>query len=264
GAGGVDAESGAAGVEHDRDRARPERRRHDAEVPSLRPSGPGARPGAQPRLGSLPRAARGRGGRRRPGRGRRPGGDVKVVGHDEWLAARKELLAREKAFTRARDELTRERQELPWEPVEKEYVFEGPDGRETLADLFDGRSQLVVYHFMFDPEWEEGCKSCSFWADNFDPNVVHLKARDVTMVAVSRAPFAKLAAYEQRMGWDFDWFSSGASEFNFDFGVSFEPDDYETDGAYNYGSQAPHGPEREGVSVFYKDADGTVFHTYSA
>ena len=188
----------------------------------------------------------------------------RVVNHDSWLAERKELLAKEKAFTRQRDDLSRQRRELPWERVETDYAFTGAGGERTLSELFGGRNQLVVYHFMFDPKWDEGCKSCSFWADNFDPNVVHLKARDVTMVAVSRAPYEKLAAYEKRMGWDFDWFSSGASEFNFDFGVSFEPDDYETDGAYNYGSQAPHGPEREGVSVFYKDADGTVFHTYSA
>src|ERR671936_3199060 len=141
----------------------------------------------------------------------------RMVDHDEWLAERKRLLAEEKEFTRRRDELSRRRRELPWERIEKEYVFEGAHGRHTLSELFDGRSQLVVYHFMFDPEWDEGCKSCSFWADNFDPNVVHLKARDVTMVAVSRAPYEKLAAYKERMGWGFDWFSSGESDFNFDF-----------------------------------------------
>src|SRR5438445_13749705 len=139
-----------------------------------------------------------------------------AVSHEQWLAARKELLAKEKEFTRERDELSRQRRELPWERVDKEYVFEGPGGRRTLPDLFDGRRQLVVYHFMFDPEWDEGCKSCSFWADNFDPNVVHLKARDVALVAVSRAPLAKLEAYRKRMGWSFKWVSSGASEFNFD------------------------------------------------
>jgi predicted dithiol-disulfide oxidoreductase (DUF899 family) len=187
-----------------------------------------------------------------------------VVTHEEWLAKRKELLAKEKKFTRQRDELSRQRRELPWEQVEKEYVFEGAEGRRTLLELFDGRSQLVVYHFMFPPEWEEGCKSCSFWADNFDPNVVHLKARDVTLVAVSRAPYEKLAAYEERMGWSFDWFSSGESDFNFDFGVSFTPEDQEAEGAYNYGSLVPHMTDREGMSVFIKDADGDVFHTYSA
>jgi predicted dithiol-disulfide oxidoreductase (DUF899 family) len=188
----------------------------------------------------------------------------RVVGHDEWLAERQELLAKEKEFTRRRDELSRERRELPWERVEKEYVFEGSEGRRTLSELFDGRSQLIVYHFMFPPEWDEGCKSCSFWADNFDPNVVHLQARDVTMVSVSRAPYEQLAAYKRRMGWGFDWFSSAETDFNYDLGVSFTPEDEQREGAYNYGSQAPGMPEREGFSVFYKDADGQVFHTYSA
>ncbi len=190
--------------------------------------------------------------------------DHNVVSHDQWLEQRKELLAAEKEFTRRRDELSRQRRELPWERIEKEYVFEGAEGRRTLPELFDGRSQLVVYHFMFDPTWDEGCKSCSFWADNFDPNVVHLKARDVTMVAVSRAPYSKLAAYRDRMGWSFPWFSSGETDFNFDLGVSFAPEDQEKDGAYNYGSQSPQIPEREGTSVFYEDEDGSVFHTYSA
>jgi predicted dithiol-disulfide oxidoreductase (DUF899 family) len=189
--------------------------------------------------------------------------DHPVVAHDEWLAERKELLAREKEFTKLRDELSARRRELPWQRVEKEYVFEGPDGRRSLSELFGGRSQLVVYHFMFDPGWEEGCKSCSFWADNFAPNVVHLKARDVTLVAVSRAPYAKLASYEQRMGWGFKWYSSADTDFNFDYGASFAPQDEERDGAYNYGSLSPNSPEREGVSVFYRDSSGAVFHTYS-
>jgi predicted dithiol-disulfide oxidoreductase (DUF899 family) len=180
-----------------------------------------------------------------------------VVDHGEWIAERKQLLADEKEFTRQRDELRRRRLELPWERVEKDYVFEGADGRRTLGDLFAGRNQLVVYHFMFEPDWEEGCKHCSFWADNFDPNVVHLKARDVTMVAVSRAPYEKLAAYRHRMGWGFDWLSSADTDFNFDFGVSFREE-----APYNYGSQTAAG-EREGVSVFYKDEDGAIFHTYS-
>jgi len=187
----------------------------------------------------------------------------RVVDHDEWLAERRELLAKEKEFTRLRDELSRQRRELPWERVEKDYAFDGDDGRRTLPELFEGRSQLVVYHFMFDPSWDAGCPSCSFWADNFDPNIVHLKARDVTMVAISRAPYAKLAAYRERMGWSFPWFSSGKTGFNFDFGVSFTPEDQEKDGAYNYGSLSPRSTEREGVSVFYKDADGAVLHTYS-
>jgi predicted dithiol-disulfide oxidoreductase (DUF899 family) len=189
--------------------------------------------------------------------------DHEVVEPERWLTARKELLAREKELSRLRDELSRLRRELPWEPVDKGYIFEGAEGRRTLRQLFDGRSQLVVYHFMFEPDWDEGCKSCSFWADSFDPNVVHLKARDVTLVAVSRAPYRKIAAYRDRMGWSFPWFSSGESGFNVDFGVTFAADEQERDGAYNYGTQAPQMAEREGVSVFAMDADGRVFHTYS-
>jgi predicted dithiol-disulfide oxidoreductase (DUF899 family) len=188
---------------------------------------------------------------------------VSIVSHDEWLAARVELLAKEKELTRARDELTRARRALPWERVEREYVFDGPDGEESLADLFAGRSQLLVYHFMFDPDDEAGCPICSFWADNFDPIVVHLAARDVTMVAVSRAPLAKLEAYRARLGWRFKWVSSGDGGFNRDFGVAFEPDEL-SEPVYNYGTLAPRRPDREGVSVFAKDADGRVFHTYSA
>jgi len=187
---------------------------------------------------------------------------VSVVGHDEWLAAREELLGKEKEFTRARDELTKQRQALPWEAVEKEYVFAGPNGKETLADLFEGRSQLVVYHFMFGPEDDAGCKSCSFWADNFNPNVIHLNARDVSFAAVSRAPIEALEAYRQRMGWDFRWVSSGGTDFNFDYGVSFAPDQQDQK-IYNYGSLAPNIADREGMSVFAKD-DGAIFHTYSA
>jgi predicted dithiol-disulfide oxidoreductase (DUF899 family) len=159
--------------------------------------------------------------------------------------------------------VSRKRRDLPWERIEKDYEFDGADGRKTFAELFDDRSQLVVYHFMFDPDWEEGCKSCSFWADNFDPNVVHLKARDVTMVAVSRAPYEKLVAYKQRMGWSFDWYSSGESDFNFDFGASFRSEDQDRH-TYNYGSLPPRGADREGMSVFYKDDEGSIFHTYSA
>jgi predicted dithiol-disulfide oxidoreductase (DUF899 family) len=187
---------------------------------------------------------------------------VNAVGHEDWLAARKELLAKEKAFTRARDELTKQRQELPWEPVEKEYVFDGPQGPQTLADLFDGRNQLVVYHFMFGPDDEQGCKSCSFWADNFNPNIVHLNARDVSFVAVSRAPLARLADYRRRMGWDFHWVSSAETDFNFDYGVSFEPD-RQSEPVYNYCSLSPGMADREGLSVFAQ-RDGRIFHTYSA
>jgi len=186
-----------------------------------------------------------------------------VVEHEEWVEKRKDLLKREKEFTRLRDELSRHRRDLPWEPVENDYVFVGPNGEETLADLFEGRSQLVVYHFMFGPDDDAGCKSCSFWADSFEPNVVHLNARDVSFVAVSRAPFDKLAAYRKRMGWSFKWLSSSENDFNFDYGASFSPAE-EKSPVYNYGSLSPGGPEREGLSVFYRDEQGSVFHTYSS
>jgi predicted dithiol-disulfide oxidoreductase (DUF899 family) len=188
--------------------------------------------------------------------------DHRVVAHDEWLEARRALLASEKEFTRLRDEIGRQQRALPWEPVEKEYVFDGPHGRETLAELFDGRSQLIVYHFMFAPEDDAGCPHCSFWADSFDGNVVHLQARDVTMVAVSRAPLAKLAAYRERMGWSFKWLSSAGTDFNHDYGVSFEPDET-GDRVYNFGTIAPGLADREGMSVFAKDEDGRLFRTYS-
>ena len=188
----------------------------------------------------------------------------RVVPQVEWLAARKELLSKEKEFTRLRDELSRERRELPWEKVEKRYVFEGPDGKQTLPELFDGRSQLIVYHFMFDPSWEAGCPHCSFWADNFNPVIVHLNHRDVTMIAVSRAPYRKLAAYGKRMGWSFKWVSSFETDFNFDYHVSFTPEQLaKKEALYNFAIQDPHGSEQQGVSVFYKDAAGSVFHTYS-
>jgi predicted dithiol-disulfide oxidoreductase (DUF899 family) len=196
-----------------------------------------------------------------------------VVSHEEWLAARKQLLAEEKEFTRLRDRLSQRRRDLPWEAVEKEYIFEGPHGRQTLAELFDGRSQLVVYHAMFDPAtaspqttWtmDAACHSCSFWADNFNGIIVHLNHRDVTLVAVSRAPYAAIAAYEQRMGWSFPWFSSGNSDFNFDYGVSFTAEEVAGGTAdYNYTIQNPHLTELPGVSVFFKDDAGQIFHTYS-
>jgi predicted dithiol-disulfide oxidoreductase (DUF899 family) len=149
--------------------------------------------------------------------------------------------------------------------VEKQYVFDGSDGKETLADLFDGRSQLVVYHFMYPPEWDAGCPSCSFWADNFDDNIVHLAHRDVTMVAISRAPYRKLAAYRKRMAWHFKWMSSYGNDFNFDYRVSFRPEQLAKGRAvYNYKVQDPGVSDREGLSVFYKGPKGAVFHTYSA
>jgi predicted dithiol-disulfide oxidoreductase (DUF899 family) len=186
-----------------------------------------------------------------------------VIPHEQWIEARVALMAKEKEFTRLRDELNRRRRELPWETVDKEYVFDGPDGEQTLAELFDGRSQLVVYHFMFDPDDDAGCPHCSFWADSFDANVVHMKARDATFVAISRAPLAKLERYRQRMGWSFKWLSSGNNDFNYDYRVSFTPEQRE-EPLYNFGTITPGFADREGVSVFFKDESGRVFHTYSA
>jgi predicted dithiol-disulfide oxidoreductase (DUF899 family) len=196
-----------------------------------------------------------------------------VVSHEAWLAARKQLLAEEKEFTRLRDRLSQRRRDLPWEAVDKGYVFEGPYGRQTLEALFDGRSQLVVYHAMFDPataspstSWtvDAACPGCSFWADNFSGIIVHLNHRDVTLVAVSHAPYAAIAAYRQRMGWSFPWVSSGTSDFNVDYGVSFTAQEVaEKEAAYNYTIRDPRMSVREGVSVFFKDAAGRIFHTYS-
>jgi predicted dithiol-disulfide oxidoreductase (DUF899 family) len=187
----------------------------------------------------------------------------KVVSHDEWTEARKAFLAREKEFSREREALARERRELPWEEVTKEYVFDGPDGTLTLPDLFGGLSQLVVYHFMFPPEWDAGCEHCSFWADSFDGTPVHLRARDVAFTAISRAPIEKIAAYEQRMGWSFPWVSSGRTDFNYDFGASFTPEQVAGHApVYNYGSD-PGFEDREGISVFARDEQGRVYRTYS-
>jgi predicted dithiol-disulfide oxidoreductase (DUF899 family) len=188
----------------------------------------------------------------------------RVVSSEEWLAARRELLAEEKEFTRLRDRLSRLRRELPWERVEKAYVFEGPDGKTSLSGLFHGRSQLIVYHFMFDPGWAEGCKSCSFWADNFEGFHRHLNHRDVTLAAVSRAPWATIARFKQRMGWSFPWVSSDGGEFNFDYRVSFTADQLaEGEVDYNFARRKNSMTELPGISVFYKDAAGDIFHTYS-
>jgi predicted dithiol-disulfide oxidoreductase (DUF899 family) len=187
----------------------------------------------------------------------------KVVSHDEWLKARLELLAAEKEFTRQRDALTRQRQALPWEKVEKDYRFEGPGGPLTLSELFDGRSQLVVYHFMLGPDWEEGCTSCSFWADNFEGIPIHLAHRDVTFTAVSRAPLARIEAYKSRMGWTFPWVSSHGSDFNFDYQASYTPEQLaEGKVYYNYNWEEGH-DELPGLSVFAKGEAGEVFHSYS-
>lgn len=189
----------------------------------------------------------------------------KIVSENDWVEARKSLLIKEKEFTVLRDQLNQQRRELPWKAVNKEYLFEGPNGKETLTDLFDGRSQLIVYHFMFDPSWDAGCPHCSFWADNFNDIIVHMNQRDVTMIVASKAPYSKLAEYERRMGWDFKWVSSYDSDFNFDFDVSFTPEELDKKEAfYNYNLQDTNSPEREGVSVFYKDPASQVFHTYSA
>jgi predicted dithiol-disulfide oxidoreductase (DUF899 family) len=187
-----------------------------------------------------------------------------VVSQDEWIEERKRLLAKEKEFTRLRDELSRERRELPWVRVDKPYVFEGPDGQETLADLFAGRHQLIVQHFMFDPGWDAACKSCSFWADGYNGFFVHVEQRDVAFVAVSLAPYEKLAAFKQRMGWTFKWVSSRGSDFNRDYQVSETPEERaQAQSYYNYHTGKPFGPERPGTSVFYRDDDGAIFHTYS-
>ena len=186
-----------------------------------------------------------------------------VVSHEEWLSARRALLAKEKEITRQRDRLSEERRALPWVKIEKSYSFDGPNGRETLVDLFEGRSQLIVYHFMYGPDWSEGCKSCSFWADNFNGAVEHLKARDVTMIAVSRAPYPTLKAFEKRMGWRFKWVSSLGSDFNYDFQASFTPEQQKGKVFYNFEKQEFPSDEAPGISVFYKDEAGTIFHTYS-
>ena len=169
----------------------------------------------------------------------------KVVSHDEWIAARKEFLKKEKEFTRQRDELSRLRRALPWEKVEKSYEFQSPSGKVSLSDLFGGRSQLVIYHFMFGPGWKEGCPSCSYISDHFDGMTIHLANRDVTLAVVSHAPIAEIEAFRHRMGWKFRWLSSNASDFNFELIPQFPSE------------------ELPGLSVFAKDASGAIFHTYS-
>ena len=190
--------------------------------------------------------------------------DHAIVSEEEWLKARVALLEREKAFTKERDALSKERQALPWVEVSKDYVFDTPDGKRSLGDLFGDRSQLVVYHFMYGPEWQAGCKSCSFWADNFDGVVEHLAARDVAFVAISRAPLSTLDAFKKRMGWHFDWVSSLESDFNFDFDVSFTPEAREKNEIrYNYQPSNFPADEAPGISVFAKGEDGRIYHSYS-
>jgi len=189
----------------------------------------------------------------------------KIVSHDAWLAARKAHLDEEKAFTRARDALSRKRRALPWEKVEKNYVFDAANGKQTLADLFGGKSQLIVYHFMLGPGWEAGCPSCSLLADHFDGAVVHLAQRDVAFVGVSRAPLAEIEKFQRRMGWQFKWVSSNGCDFNYDYQVSATPEEKATGRAfYNYEITEFPSEERPGASVFYKNDTGDIFHTYSS
>jgi predicted dithiol-disulfide oxidoreductase (DUF899 family)/predicted SnoaL-like aldol condensation-catalyzing enzyme len=188
----------------------------------------------------------------------------KVVSREEWLKARKALLAKEKELTRQRDELSRQRRELPWVKVEKNYIFDGPKGQETLADLFDRRSQLIIYHFMFGPGWEEGCSGCSFLADHIDGARVHLEHHDVSLVVASRAPLPQLEAFKKRMGWRFKWVSSNGSDFNYDFGVSYKREDLDQGNVFhNFQMQKLSSEEQPGLSVFYRAEAGDIFHTYS-
>jgi predicted dithiol-disulfide oxidoreductase (DUF899 family) len=188
-----------------------------------------------------------------------------IVDRDEWLAARKRLLAKEKEFTVQRDRLAAERRALPWVRVDKPYVFDGPGGKQSLGDLFAGRSQLIVKHFMFGPDWSEGCISCSFELDHVDGIIVHLAHRDVSYVVVSRAPLVKIEAFKQRMGWRVPWVSSCDSDFNFDFNVSFTPEQLASGEAYyNYDVRPVASDEMSGRSVFSKDDDGAIYHTYSS
>jgi predicted dithiol-disulfide oxidoreductase (DUF899 family) len=190
--------------------------------------------------------------------------DHAIVSHDEWLFARRELLAKEKAFTKLSDEISALQRALPWERVTKQYAFEGGAGRLSLGDLFGTKSQLIVYHFMFHPDDTAGCPHCSLRADGFGGIPVHLAQRDVSFVVVSRAPFAKLEAYRDRMRWSFTWVSSNGSDFNYDYQASFTPEEMAAKRAlYNFEMRDPRAREREGHSIFYKDAGGAIYHTYS-
>ena len=188
-----------------------------------------------------------------------------VVSREEWLTARKALLAKEKQLTKQTDAVTAERLSLPWVRVEKNYVFDTPAGKKSLADLFDGRSQLIVKHFMFGPGWKEGCAHCSFWADHYDSTVAHLAQRDTALAIVSRAPLKEIEPFKKRMGWKFNWVSSAKNDFNFDLHVSFTPQEIKTGTLfYNYGKFKMEIDELQGVSAFYRDAKGAIYHTYSA
>ncbi|MGD0990183.1 MAG: thioredoxin family protein [Candidatus Sulfotelmatobacter sp.] len=189
----------------------------------------------------------------------------KVVSREEWLEARKKLLAKEKQLTHDHDAIAAERRQLPWLKVEKNYIFDSPSGKKTLTDLFEGRSQLIIYHFMFGPDWQEGCPSCSFNMDHTDGALVHLAQRDVTFAAVSRAPISKIEPFKQRMGWKFNWVSSYGTDFNYDYQASFTPEQIaKGEVEYNYELTKFPSAEAPGISVFYKDKAGDIFHTYSA
>jgi len=188
-----------------------------------------------------------------------------IVSREQWTEARKQLLAEEKAFTQARDRLNAKRSELPWVRIDKSYTFDGPAGRVTLSELFDGRSQLIIKHFMFGPDWSEGCVGCSFECDHVQGALQHLLHHDVSYAAVSRAPIDRIESYKQRMGWRFPWVSSFRNEFNYDFHVSFTPEEVKSGKAYyNYEHRPVGSDELSGRSVFYKDSSGTIFHTYSS
>jgi predicted dithiol-disulfide oxidoreductase (DUF899 family) len=188
----------------------------------------------------------------------------RVVSHQEWLAVRTALLRKEKAFTKLRDQLSQQRRALPWEKVDKKYVFDAPEGPQTLSDLFGRKSQLVVYQFMFPPDWDEGCPHCSFWADHYDAMGPHLGQRDVSLVVVSRAPLRKIERFKKRMGWRFRWVSSGGTDYNYDYQASFRPEELASGKVfYNYEKVTMEITDREGISVFYKDKVGAIFHTYS-
>ena len=190
--------------------------------------------------------------------------DHQVLPRNEWIEARRRFLAKEKEFTRLREELSRERRELPWERVDKQYVFAGPTGKVTLSDLFAGKSQLVVYHLMFAPDADTACRGCSFWADNFNGTIPHLEQRDVSFVAISRAPLSKLQSFATRMGWSFKWVSSSDGDFNYDYQASFRDEDVARGTAvYNYERNPDKMADKPGFSVFFKDEDGSIFHTYS-
>jgi len=187
-----------------------------------------------------------------------------IASHEQWLATRLELLRKEKELTRLSDRIAQQRRELPWVRVEKPYRFDGPMGQVSLTDLFEGRGQLIVQHFMLGPGWEEGCKSCSFMLDHFEPTVAHLQARDVSFAVISHAPIADILPFKERMGWNVNWVSAHGSDFNRDFHVSFTPEEIASgDVYYNFGMRAFPKTEAPGISVFARDARGPVYHTYS-